>query len=218
MYLTDQELFEHSSCHMGTPPSTPAIGRAMNRVVNAISFNMHRVVISSRRAEFISAVYRAQNHNLPICLICQHRQAAYFPRCSPFSSASAKSAASDSKWIDRVTTRTRQRIWGTDNPPGADDPYTGRSLVKPQDSVEGGHESLDAQTAEDVRTYEEQARKEDKKILQAAVDDALNHEAYVPANTWDGIENVGGEKEWDSGRQFKGYVKYFTMDRSILTK
>jgi len=167
--------------------------------------NMLRIPIRSRRAEFVATVSRARNANLPICLICQHRQAAYFPRRRPFSSVSAQSAASDSKWIDRITTRTRQKIWGTDNPPGADDPYTGRSIMKPQESTEAGNEPLDAQTVEDVRMYEEQARREDKNILQAAVDDALNHEAYVPANTWDGLEKVGGEREWDSGRQFKGY-------------
>lgn len=56
--------------------------------------------------------------------------------------------------------------------------------------------------------YEARALQEEKDLFQAAVEDAANHEGYVPAQTWDGLETVGGEKEWNSGKVFKGYAAY----------
>jgi len=97
-------------------------------------------------------------------------------------------------------------MWGTDQPPGAKDPYTrepkqGKSERSQNLLEEGTTADLD-----DVRTYEARALKEEKELFQAAVEDAPNHEGYVPAQTWDGLETVGGEKEWNSGKVFNGYV------------
>ena len=120
--------------------------------------------------------------------------------------------------------RTRRRIWGSDNPPGNEDPYTGESqlLIKErekfakvpkQDDIVtiGAAEQLPKpgdepmETEADVREYERQARREERELFQQSVDDAPLHKKYVPKQTWDGMEMVGGEKEWDSGRRtFKG--------------
>jgi len=59
---------------------------------------------------------------------------------------------------------------------------------------------------DDIRMYEARALQEEKELFQAAVEDAPNHEGYVPAQTWDGLERVGGETEWNSGKVFKGYA------------
>jgi len=68
-----------------------------------------------------------------------------------------------------------------------------------------GEEGL-TENYDDVRMYEARALQEEKELFQAAVEDAPNHEGYVPALTWDGLERVGGEKEWNSGKVFKGYT------------
>jgi len=43
--------------------------------------------------------------------------------------------------------------------------------------------------------------RQDKAELQSQVEQAPTHEDYVPATTWEGLEMVGGEKEWDEGRK-----------------
>lgn len=165
---------------------------------------MRRIATSTRRLDLAHVSGRVQRQEPSVCLFCQHHQTTRATPRATFSSTTRNTAASDSPWLERTLNRTRQKIWGTDKPPGADDPYTGRSFAKTQEVASSGSEELDGQTADDVRVYEEQARREEKEILQAAIDEAPSHEAYVPANTWDGLERVGGEKEWDNGKQFRG--------------
>ena len=85
-------------------------------------------------------------------------------------------------------------MWGTENPPGAEDPYGGPSKL-------------------------EQRRDNRKKDLVAVAEGAPDAETvlpddgasnYVPATTWDGLEHIGGasgwwEEAWDQEHPFYGY-------------
>lgn len=62
------------------------------------------------------------------------------------------------------------------------------------------------QAQQDARLYAQQLRLEEKAAWQAQVDDAPMHQDYIPASTWDGLEMVGGEKEWNTGRKYNGYA------------
>lgn len=64
----------------------------------------------------------------------------------------------------------------------------------------------DAQANQDARLYAEQLRREKKLAFQAQIDDASTHQDYVPATSWLGMETVGGEKEFDTGKTFHGYA------------
>jgi len=56
----------------------------------------------------------------------------------------------------------------------------------------------------DVRAYAEEEYRQQRAKLQQQVDDAPMHQDYVPATSWEGLEMVGGETEWDRGRLFDG--------------
>lgn len=69
-------------------------------------------------------------------------------------------------------------------------------------------ENAEQYTQEEDREYRRRALWEEKEIFQQRVEDAPSHEGYVPKQTWDGMEMVGGETEWDSGRRiYKGCAK-----------
>ncbi|MCJ1306316.1 hypothetical protein MMC08_009136, partial [Hypocenomyce scalaris] len=86
-------------------------------------------------------------------------------------------------------------MWGTENPPGAEDPYGGPSKL-------------------------EQRRDNRKKDLVAVAEGAPDAETvlpddgasnYVPATTWDGLEHIGGasgwwEEAWDQEHPFYGFM------------
>jgi len=59
---------------------------------------------------------------------------------------------------------------------------------------------------QDATLYEKQRRRDEQKAFQEAVEEAPEHEDYIPADTWDGLEIVGGETDWDTGRVFQGWV------------
>ena len=81
--------------------------------------------------------------------------------------------------------RMRRKIWGTDQPPGQKDPYARKGTPGAAPNVP-----------------KKKPRKEPDSSLAAADD-------YVPAVTWDGLEQVGGasgwwEEAWDKEHPFKG--------------
>lgn len=56
-----------------------------------------------------------------------------------------------------------------------------------------------------ARVMAQDQYRQERAELQQKVEQAPMHVDYVPATTWDGLEMVGGEKEWAEGRRvFKG--------------
>lgn len=74
-----------------------------------------------------------------------------------------------------VLERTRRSLWQGDKPPGAADPYTGESQIAPEAERESGELAAGAEREE----------------LQSG-------DAYVQAETWDGLRRIGftKEQEW----------------------
>ncbi|KAI9799645.1 MAG: hypothetical protein M1833_003960 [Piccolia ochrophora] len=86
------------------------------------------------------------------------------------------------------TEKIRRKIWGTDQPPGAADPY--------------GDASRFDQTRKAPPVQEEVAEvpRSTHKVAAAASEDP----SYVPAMTWDGMEEIGGSIEYEYA--FEGFA------------
>lgn len=115
-----------------------------------------------------------------------------------------------------LTERLRRRIWGTDSPPGLEDPYGGpRYLEKRRLERQGGdqpEETAAEPAAEELNILESEAvpRTAQKPHVprerglrpENAWGSVYNHNPvqfdpnYVPAETWDGLERVGRSPRW----------------------
>ena len=138
---------------------------------------------------------------------------------------------------DFTLDKLRSKIW-KGAPPGAADPYTGgdtplkppspgsiQEKEKEEDVVMvGGEEAEAADVDEDVREYEKRAAREERERYQQLVDEAPTHREYVPVTRWEGLEVVGGEKEWGVGageipnKTFKSFLpKQRVMSPMLVT-
>ena len=79
---------------------------------------MRRIARLDRSIDLIRARATVQAPSTYLCSACKHH-------ASPFST-SALRAASNGKVP--LTEKLRRKIWGTDNPPGLEDPYGDRSV------------------------------------------------------------------------------------------
>ncbi|KAB8338974.1 hypothetical protein FH972_021913 [Carpinus fangiana] len=154
-----------------------------------------------------SVLSSRQSSSSPVCLFCQQ----WFP------AARVNLSTTSTRHQPDFLERTRRRIWGTDKPPGADDPYTGLSRPKTFNRAGTKERVLTMERDEDhsdqdAGLYEKQALREARELYQQSVDIAPEHDEYVPANSWDGLEMVGGEKDWDSGEMFQGFKPLQRLD------
>ena len=179
---------------------------------------MSRSIYPSSAGGFARSLRPERSPRRFVCLFCQHRS-SFSTRHTPLL---------DNRSTSPFLERTRKRIWGTENPPGNKDVYYGESQLlrkepQEQDRVSRDEEIVtiggeddggtgnqpynNAQAARDVREYERQTRQEEWASFQQNVEEAQSHQGYKPKQTWDGMEMVGGEKEWVSETNiFKGYV------------
>ena len=128
-----------------------------------------------------------------VCLQCRHRAARAASvttsgvaagRTQRNVSTSSSAAASTTPFTERL----RKRIWGTNEPPGSENPYGEKSVL---DSVKA---KRDAERVKDLGPRSEPLQ-----------DD------YVPSKSWEGLEHIGGatgwwEDAWDQENQFQGSV------------
>jgi hypothetical protein len=113
--------------------------------------------------------------------VCKHQ--------ATFSTSSIRAVRTNGKIP--FTEKIRQRIWGTDTPPGLEDPY--------------GDKSVFDKTKERAKEEEAEEREVQKKAAQPDLS------TYEPASTWDGLEKVGGfggwwKENWDPEHQFQGFL------------
>jgi hypothetical protein len=112
----------------------------------------------------------------------QHTCAACRTQTSNFSTRpSSRVVLNTEKW--------RKKIWGTEKPPGAADPYGGPSAVEKYAIERKGTTGV----VEDSRPVEEE----------------IDTSTYEPADNWVGLEEVGGKGIWWQGRPepgFEGYI------------
>jgi len=141
---------------------------------------MRRITIPSKSLDLFRARVTAQTSCPYLCSACK-RQAP------TFSTSSLRAADGKVAFTERV----RQRIWGTDAPPGLEDPYGDKSVF------DRTKQRAKEEEAEDRRTRKEAARPDPS--------------TYEPASTWDGLESVGGfgqwwKDNWDPDNQFLGFL------------
>jgi hypothetical protein len=79
------------------------------------------------------------------------------------------------------TERLRRRIWGTDEPPGLEDPYGGPSIVEERQAAREMEKASSKKEELAPRSQSKQP-KATTPILDAS---------YEPAKTWDGLDEVG---------------------------
>jgi hypothetical protein len=87
------------------------------------------------------------------------------------------------------TERLRRRIWGTDEPPGMEDPYGGPSIVEQR------------KAAKSVEQGEEVKESHPELSTTAAAELDPN---YEPATSWDGLMELGGEQVEEF--YFEGFI------------
>lgn len=137
-----------------------------------------------------------------VCLQCRLHASAAARRQNP----SSKPLITSRQYAS-LTDRLRKKIWGSENPPGQEDPYGGKSILDQR------KKELDL---EDERR--------DPRVQVAPSPEDVEDESvalgYVAKTTWDGMDRVGyegwGKEEWDKDHPFKGFVDLECWMKRIL--
>jgi hypothetical protein len=116
--------------------------------------------------------------------------------CSSCTSQVSSFSTSSLRPADKklpITERLRRRIWGTDQPPGQEDPYT---RMPAGDRTSKRVQQVKSEALEGQRT----------RITMADLDPS-----YEPATTWEGLERVGGfghwwKENWDPEHRYEGFL------------
>ena len=113
-----------------------------------------------------------------VCVSCRRRGALPYHQIATISSSVSRKARDTS-----FTGKVRRQLWGTDNPPGSEDPYTQRPSPDMIEDAAAPTGTADAKMIDQV--------------------------GYEPATTWDGLESIGGssgwwEEAWDKEHHFTG--------------
>ena len=128
-----------------------------------------------------------------LCRACKHQ--------TTFISTSSKRAA-PTRGKSPFTERLRQKIWGTDNPPGQDDPYGDGSVFdktkKPKQTIE-----LRQQETYEARMNDEEAVARD---LENETNTTTSTGSSKRAKSWDGLQWVGGGPVWRPEEDFEGFL------------
>ncbi|KAL4921601.1 ribosomal subunit 39S-domain-containing protein [Aspergillus aurantiobrunneus] len=139
-----------------------------------------------------------------VCSVCRQET-----RPRPFVARQFLRNASDSS--TPITERVRQKIWGTENPPGLKDPYGGegvlerkfrRSQAAPQEEGQVGEASP--------------AETQDAAAEEGAVPE--NAGAYEAATTWEGLERIGHLGRWSDYPPSEADAYYSFFSNRRLTK
>ena len=128
----------------------------------------------------------------------------------PFTPSTCHRNASTSSQKIPYTEKLRRKIWGTDEPPGQGDPY-GPSVLLGKDKQRSDASKTEA-TLDSPRedTRDSKAVPSDSDTAEAIYTrDNASSIDYVPATTWDGLDQIGGstgwwEEAWDAENPFTG--------------
>ena len=135
------------------------------------------------------------------CAPSPYLYAACKYQAKPFSTSPIRRAPAKTPFTEKV----RQRIWGTDQPPGQEDPYGDASVF---DKTKKGTQEVE------VEHYEEP-----QAPVTAETPEIEASTNYQPAYTWDGLEEVGvSDEEWDPDYNFQGFLPAeITTDSAEVT-
>lgn len=118
-----------------------------------------------------------------------------------------------------MTDRLRQKIWGTDQPPGLEDPYGDKSVF---DQTKKRQEKQNAEDANVTKKGPHKAKRAKQQNTQKAQKATEFSRRYKPAVTWDGLEEVGGpirdRRDWEGEYAFSAFAPADVMaDGEVIT-
>ena len=133
-----------------------------------------------------------------VCAQCRQIAFASARAPTPLSYIQRRFASDDNAWTENL----RRKLWGTTDPPGQKDPYT--------------YESIDERDKKRGKPVKEpQEVKPDKASSESVATASSDKEGatgdYVPAKTWDGLDQIGGQDEsweqaWVEANPFAKFV------------
>lgn len=141
--------------------------------------------------------------SLYVCSSCRHN---VLSACSlsHSSSPARRHASGRTPFTDRL----RQRIWGTDKPPGLEDPYGGEGVIsKAWKKRKAEHTGEQLQEAQEQQVQEEEPWAEQEVDEAAAAAEAArvgsgrgysDHAEFTPAKTAEGMRVIGHHGKWKS--------------------
>ena len=140
----------------------------------------------------------AARHTIPqsryVCLQCRLQTSAA-ARTTNLSIPLTYAPRRLASWVS--TDKLRKRIWGTETPPGQEDPYVRESEFDRAKREKREQENEEARRLESVP--------EKKPELAPEVE-------YVPATTAEGLKRVGGpgwgKAEWEAENPFQGFGQF----------
>lgn len=139
--------------------------------------------------------------NLHVCSNCRHN---VLPAYSLNHTARRHASSGQTPFTDRL----RQRIWGSDKPPGLEDPYGGEGVIskalrKSRDKLDGEQEQVvQAQVVQEQELYRDQADEQAEAAAAAAQvgrgKDSQYTGEFTPAATAEGLRVIGHQNKWTS--------------------
>ncbi|KAK0104576.1 hypothetical protein ONS95_004862 [Cadophora gregata] len=143
---------------------------------------MRRIARLDRSIDLLRTRATVQGPSTYLCSACKHH-------ASPFSTSTLRAAKNGKVTL---TEKLRRKIWGTDNPPGLEDPYSDKSVF---DQTKNKEQHLEKDERAAARLRHRSATKIGK------------YSGYKPASTWDGLERVGwSEDRWDPENLYAPFV------------
>ena len=171
---------------------------------------MKRAVTFAVKGELLKTTKPAQTHSTPICLICRHVLLRKSRRINSSSPHRRYFANDRSAILEQPRSKSHAPL--EDNPVPLSVPASTQEASAETDSSKdeealtiGGDAAAVEEglsEAEEAEAYQDQLRREEEELYQRSVDQALRHKEYVPAETWHGLEEVGGETEKDEGETY----------------
>ncbi|RDL42062.1 uncharacterized protein BP5553_02041 [Venustampulla echinocandica] len=145
---------------------------------------MHRTRRVARSIDSVGAICGAQAPRPFLCHVCR-------VQATSFSTSTVQSYPETGKVP--LSERVRRRIWGTDQPPGQEDPYGGPGIL------------------DQVKAQNKAKKLAEQKPPATSAISATVPEDYEPATTWEGLERVGGygnwwKENWDPRHPFMGFL------------
>lgn len=133
-----------------------------------------------------------QSSSIYLCSTCRNRAA-------PFSTSSLWSRPAKP-----FTEKIRSRIWGTEDPPGQEDPYGDKSVFDKTKQRQKEEELKEARELAELEREQREQELEEERAQKGKLRVAYDLSTYTAADTWDGsgdgsLQWVGEEEHWWEG-------------------
>ncbi|KAK7554714.1 hypothetical protein BKA81DRAFT_420574 [Phyllosticta paracitricarpa] len=114
---------------------------------------------------------------------------------APFSSSSTRAADQQKKKSSLSLESIRRRIWGTDQPPGREDPYDPQSPMRQIEEAQSKPSRPGQEATAETKDKADDGDNALKSGPRRTKRSSSSEGEYKPASTWDGLEWVGSS-EW----------------------